>query len=308
MRPILFVFVLLLSSFTAFSQLVKVLDFGEIYSTYDWSAESKAELRADLGDVLAEKVITLSNEAAWPKGIADLAARAQNRARMDDYIIFYLTTVKEHIAILFVPAIENRGMPEDMRPKGDIYFLIGLRAVDMEADAEESDAGDASGFQSAEGFAAQLDQIVQDYPNDFINLIGELLEEDGENLSYTYASYVNLEGSTMATFYEDLYYENTSYHADFPGSEDHSEGLKTYYELIRRIETTNLSSCSLLKAEEYVDGRVHHQSFSAYDPGGNLGIGFQGMVVGVYLAQGEVFDEEGQLVSYWYPVLSVYKE
>ncbi|MBK7336676.1 MAG: hypothetical protein IPJ00_11090 [Saprospirales bacterium] len=83
--------------------------------------------------------------------------------------------------------------------------------------------------------------------------------------------------------------------------------MKTYYELIRRIETTNPSRCSLLKAGRICRWAGPSPVLSAYDPGGNLGIGFQAWSSGVS-RRGRYLTRRGQLVSYWYPVLSVYKE
>ncbi|HRI60292.1 MAG TPA: hypothetical protein PK228_11230 [Saprospiraceae bacterium] len=309
MRLMCFVFVLLFSAVAAIGQTAvartpaKVLDFGQLYSTFNWEAPVITELKANLGDALAAKVINASTETAWPTGIASLDSRTQNRSQMAAYTVYYLTTVGENKAVLVVPAAENRAMPANMQSAGDIYFLVTRTAVEFKSAA----APVASAAAPTGSFATQINEITEDFGNGFVNLTNDLLDEDEDAMILIYGSRVSLEGATELYFYEDLYAAATTFHAAFPGSTDPAVALKSYRELVRKIESLQLTCCSLSNSEEQVDGNRHGQVFTAYDPKGNLNIDYQNMAIEVRIEQGETFDKDGHVVSNWIPVLDIYE-
>jgi hypothetical protein len=49
---------------------------------------------------------------------------------MESYTLYFVTSLNKEIAVLVAPASENQGMPADMRPNKDIYFVVALGAVE----------------------------------------------------------------------------------------------------------------------------------------------------------------------------------
>lgn len=135
MRLIAFVFLLFVSNNILTAQTTpvrkpaQVLDFGQLYPTFNWGVTTD-QLRADVGNTLADAIMAASNETAWPAGIATPATRKLNRAKMASYTLYYVTSLNKEIAVLLAPAAENQGMPTDMQPAKDIYFVVALGAVE----------------------------------------------------------------------------------------------------------------------------------------------------------------------------------
>lgn len=317
MRLMYFVFALLCTGATASAQATAsrtpatVLDFGQLYSTYSWEPAAIAELTSNLGEALAGTVMRTSTEAAWPAGIASLDGRMENRPHMAAYTVYYLTTVGENIAVLHVPADENQHMPADLRPAGDIYFILSRSAVEFKGAAGSTTVSTltftSTPTVSTAGFAAQLNQITQDFPSGFVNVTGDQIDEDEEGLMLQYATRVALDGAEEVYFIEDLLSASTVFHAEFPGSADPTVTLKAYRTLVRAVESLTLSCCGLLKSEEQVEGNRHSQTFMAYSPQGKLDMAYQNMTIEVGIIQSERFDAKGELVSDWKPVLNIYE-
>ncbi len=289
----------------ALGSLIKIKDFGEMYSTFNWETANVAALKANLGEDMANKVVKKSVESAWPAGIASLGARNQNRSLMAGYTTFYLTALDEHRAILFVPAVENSWMAPDMQPVGDIYFVINSHAIEVK------DIGTATyppTPSTTDGFAAQLEEITQDFQNGFMNVTNQVLQEDADGLVIYYGTQVPLDGADELYFYEDLLSAATSFHAGFPGHLDPANGLKAYQELVRKVEGLTLSCCHLAKNEEQVLGNTRRQPFHTYDPNGKVSVFYEGMIIEVGLEQGETFDNEGQILDFWIPALTIYEQ
>ncbi|MDO8365791.1 MAG: hypothetical protein Q7T20_03260 [Saprospiraceae bacterium] len=314
MRPYLFVGLFLLVTTHTFAQHIqrtpaRILDFGQLYSTFDWKAEYKAELVSKLGSAFAETVIAGSKESAWPAGIASVMVRAENRPKMAGYIVYFLTSLQENVAIMVVPATENAGMPANMKPASDFYLVVSKSAIALNDRGNPQHSAridpDISIFRN---FSVELNYIVEDFDDDFINMVNQILQEDLDAMVIQYGSMAPMEGSTGVYFMEDLMGASTSFYADYPGSTDPAVTLKFYKTLVKQVEGAKLSCCSLSKQEEQVNGNRRRQVFQTYDPAGKLNVAFQNMVIEVHIEQGETFDAKGQLVSNWIPVLSVYEQ
>lgn len=310
MRLTIFTFAFLFFSTIAFGQEsakrspVKTLDFDQMYSTPHWKPDEVTALKAQLGNALAETVIRASTEAAWPKGIASLDSRAQNKAQMAGYKAYFLANMDEHRVILVVPASENRSMPESMQPAGDIYFVFLKVGVQLESVVTPP----ASVPVAPDGFSAQLDEITRDFNNGFANVVNMILEQDNDNLMVTYGTLVPLDGASRLYFLEDLHAGTTNFFAEFPGSTNIATALVGYRALVRKVEGLKLSCCGLSKGAEQVSGNRYTQPFRAHDSKGNMDAAYQNMVIEVYLLQDEAFDKQGQLVPEWRPALVVYGE
>jgi hypothetical protein len=283
----------------------RVTDFGQLYSTFSWEPAAMAELETKLGPALAKTVMAASNEAAWPAGIASLNGRIENREGMNAYTLYHIATLQENKVVLLAPALENRNMPGSMQPASDIYFIVGLQGVELSGISVTVKTTIADPPR-AESFATQLEMLTRDFSEGFINMKGEQTDEDEEGMTYQYASRVHLEGASQVYFMEDLMSASTVFQAVFPGSTDPAIALKAYRNLVRQVEALKLTCCPLSKKDERVDGNRHSQSFQAYDPNGRLEVAYQSMILEVYLVQGET-THNGQMVSNWIPMLSIYE-
>ena len=307
-----FAFVLLFSGVSTFGQApatltpARILDFGQLYSTFNWDADSKAELQTRLGKTLADQVIPASAETAWPSGIASLDGRTQNRLAMANYTVYYLTALTKSLAVVVVPAAENKHMPANMQAAGDIYFVVTGSAVEFKNAATPVVANVAPAFSAT--FAAQMNEITTDFANGFVNMTNEVIGEDEDEMIIVYGARIPLEGAAELYFSEDLYAASTSFHAAFSGSTDPAVALKFYRELVRKVESLKLACCGLSKSEEQVDGNRRSQQFNTYDPKGEMSIDYQNMAIEVRMEQGEIFDKDGQLVSNWITVLDIYEK
>lgn len=310
MRSSFSIFILLLSGTAVFAQPsvsrtpAKVIDFGQMYSTYNWDEENTAALRAKVGNALTEKIVLASVESAWPSGIASLTERNNNRSKMAAYTVYYLTTFNESIVVLQVPATENRGMSADMQPASDIYFIINKSGVELNP---ASTVTVVTVPDAAEGFAAQMNLITENFSDGFVSLTNELLQEDEEGFMLIYSSRVMLEGATQIYFIEDLLAASTIFHAEFPGSADPAVALKVYRGLVQKIGTLKLSVCGLVKQDEQVEGNRYSQFFSTSEKQGKIDIAYENMIIEVSIEQGETFDNAGQLISNWVPVITIYE-
>ncbi len=285
----------------------KVLDFGQLYSTFNWDEATTQELTTALGAALAANVVAASVESAWPSGIASLEGRTENRPQMVNYKLYYLTTV-DGKAVMLAPAAENRHLPATLQPANDIYFLLSSSAVEINGQASPKTTPPASVPMVASGsFQDQMNVLVNGYADGFIMLTGGQIDEDEDGLVIQYESTVVLENAVSGFFLEDLLSATTSFHAEYPGSTDPKVALKTYLQLISKVEALKLKACKLSKNKEEVEGNVRSQVFQAYDPAGNLALAYQHMNIEVRIVQGETVDKSGKTVSDWYVMLEVYE-
>jgi hypothetical protein len=282
----------------AIGTLIRVLNFGEVYSTFTWDESTKKTIAAEFG-YLPETLVFNASESGWPVGIASLDARARNKRLMDDYTLFFMDMMNEHVAILLAPKAENSSMPADMRPVNDIFFIINANAIEvksMEAPAV-----------SSQGFAAQMEAITQDFKNGFSNVVNEIIHQDTDALLIYYGTQVPMDGADEIFFLEDLMSASTIFHAGFPGHIDPANALAAYQELVRKVEALTLGCCNMTKSAETVEGNTRRQPFFTDASKGNVALEYKSMVIEVSLERGETFDSEGQILDFWIPVLAVYE-
>ncbi len=277
---------------------MRVLDFGEIYSTYSWDESTKKTIAAEFG-ILPEDLARHASESGWPTGIASLDARARNKQQMNDYTLFFMEMLNEHVALLLAPRAENGSMPADMRPANDIFFVINVFAIE-ENSLETSE-------ENHQGFAAQMEAITQDFKYGFSNVVNGILEKDIDGMAIYYGTQVPMDGADEIFFLEDLMSASTQFHAGFPGHTDPAKALVNYQNLVRKVEALSLSCCTMTKSTEIVTGNSRRQPFYTLDPHGKLAPEYKNMVIEMSLERGETFDDEGQILDYWFPVLAVYE-
>lgn len=109
----------------------KIIDSGELYSTYEMEASDRKNLiKQGLKDEDIRKIEKYGMETNWPDGIATLDAREIVRPEIAKYNTYKVATLEEgNKWILLIPAAKNKHMPENMRPKTDIFFFMGASGM-----------------------------------------------------------------------------------------------------------------------------------------------------------------------------------
>lgn len=132
------IFLLLLLPFVSEAQFKKVdatiVDPGSLYSSYDFEADPgqlKSAIRLTGTNADLAKIIKYSNEANWPIAMQQLDSRLANRSSIQLYKVYKILHTS-NFCILIVPTAENKHMPENMRPKQDIYFIMNLNGAAFE--------------------------------------------------------------------------------------------------------------------------------------------------------------------------------
>lgn len=308
MRLIFVEFVLLFSICSSFSQVnssllpAKVLDFGQLFSSYAWEPAYIAELKGKVEPALADKIISSSTESTWPSGISTLNARTDHQQQLSTYKLYYITRLSDGKAVLVAPASENSLMTQDMQLIHDIYFLVSFNAIDTNA-IRSTDAGIVVPVNR---FADEMNIILQDYVHDFINIAGGLIDEDEE---YEYATFSSLVGLGQAN---DIYIEadvlsaTNVFHAGFPGSIDPVFALKDYLALIQQIEGLKLPYCRLFKSEDQVDGNKHHLIFLQDPSDSQPDPAYKDLIIEVYIEQGTGYNAAGGTAVTWVPVITIH--
>ena len=107
-----------------------ISDPGELYSTYDLTADAaaRATIQAQTSAALLQDILIYSNERSWPSGIATLDGRIARREQIQDYRVYAIARFNDKV-VLRVPAAENQHMPANMRPARDIYFIFGQGGI-----------------------------------------------------------------------------------------------------------------------------------------------------------------------------------
>ena len=106
-----------------------IIDPGKLYSTYAWTETAIARLAGLVGQAKVAEIMKLSNEAAWPPGIASLVTRVENGQYFATYKTHYKGNIADDLALLYVPAGENGHMAPNLKPETDIYFIVQLSAI-----------------------------------------------------------------------------------------------------------------------------------------------------------------------------------
>lgn len=117
---------------TAFSQKakpIKIVDPGELYSTYDLQQTEKDEISKQVKSGEYEYILTHCNEDSWPEGINTLDERLENVEAIKNYKAFKVAKL-DAIYVVKIPAKDNKKIKGDMKPEHDFYFIIGEKGIE----------------------------------------------------------------------------------------------------------------------------------------------------------------------------------
>ncbi|MBX7241729.1 MAG: hypothetical protein K1X92_08265 [Bacteroidia bacterium] len=113
------------------SPAATIIDSGELYSTYELTAsERKNLITQGLKDEDIRKIEKYGTESNWPDGIATLDGRDAVRPEITKYNTYKIATLDGgNKWVLLIPAAKNKHMPENMKPKNDIFFFMGASGM-----------------------------------------------------------------------------------------------------------------------------------------------------------------------------------
>lgn len=108
---------------------VKIVDLGEMYSTYNLTESDQAEVKRQLDDkALLSEIIRYSKENQWPDAVNTLDERLENRSVMLKYN-FYRVASFGNKTIVSVPQDKNKHMPAAYIPQGPMYIIFASKVV-----------------------------------------------------------------------------------------------------------------------------------------------------------------------------------
>jgi len=293
MRYILLLYVLLfsvsISAGQTFSMLsdITIVDSSLLHSNFKWTEVTMEELNSNPN--VKSAIIETSNESTWPMGISTLDNRKKNKDKFRDYSVYYTTTIRKNIAVLWVPAAENNSMPEDMRPMHDIYFLI-----------EEEGIADLN-------LANDLNVITNAYKNSFVDLMGDEIQEATEYTPKLTACKVGLDNAYQLFFYIDATSGRTCFKADFPSNDNIDLTILSYKNIVNKLNGLSLDCGQLEKEDEIIEGKVHSQAYRIKQSDLNYSKVYEGLIVYVTTEQIEAFNDNGDIVKEWEVALYIYE-
>ena len=115
---------------------LRIIDIRTV-STANGLASDKAALAglqaAGIAEQRVQEALALAKPEQWPTGIRSDSARTENRMAARNYTAHrfcsYADTTGSHV-VVWVPAKENVHMPEDLRPRQDLYLTLPEDAVE----------------------------------------------------------------------------------------------------------------------------------------------------------------------------------
>lgn len=134
MRILLFPTVFLSLLATAQSP-VKIIDPKALDPKEDLRKDKQAMLGLQAAGLTTEEQEAVSAQsilAIWPMGLANDSARNTNAPYIQNYSAFRLGNFKRDtvmMAVVMLPAASNIHMPEEMRPKADLFVAVPERAL-----------------------------------------------------------------------------------------------------------------------------------------------------------------------------------
>ncbi|HXH20355.1 MAG TPA: hypothetical protein VNJ07_14865 [Chitinophagales bacterium] len=115
-------------AFAQKGKAAKILDAGELYSTYEFSEDEKEAIKKQVKPAEFEKIMSYHTEDNWPDGIDNLDERLDLAEKMQEYNVVIIASL-EDIYVLRVTPSKNKHMPDAMMTSHDFYFVIGRAGV-----------------------------------------------------------------------------------------------------------------------------------------------------------------------------------
>lgn len=237
------------SSYYTKAYLAKINATGGMYSTFSLETETKAAyLKGYWGDTDFEDVTKYCREENWPTGISTLSERDKVRSQMNNYKAYRIAEF-DGKAILKIPADENKFMPYNMRPSRDIFFVINTTDITVAGGSSTTRSTSTTSTTTAKppvGFAAQLNALLAEYPDDFDNLKGAQRAKD---VFDWWDCTVQLAGAKETYVQEGFLTGGNDVVAEFGKFKNKADADAKFKDVYNKMNASKITCCEL-KAEK----------------------------------------------------------
>lgn len=255
-------------------EAITVTDFGELYSTYEITADDERVIIEQTSAPELRKIKTAYTETQWPSSINTLDGRNANRDKMYKYSLYKVATLSSGAIIVCAPAAENIHMPEGLKPSKDLYFVVGASGFGAKQTPPESndipglsslyDEYVAPDYSSLTTFDQQISALITECDGDFVNIWGTELFDDPDAMEQ-YESAIIPEGANLATITADYEY-NYIFWANYGEFDNQRSAKEAYDKLVAKIENSNPECCSLENLGETVTDTLTFTSWTVEYP------------------------------------------
>lgn len=141
----LFMIIALVLPLGLFAQTATVSDFGDLYSTYNLTADDESIIRSKFGQKTLDDIRTYGRETGWPSGFDQLDERSDNRPKLGKFKLEYMCDIDGgNKSIVKAPKSINGHMTGDWALKHDIYFVIRSTSVNVSGGSASASSSSSS--------------------------------------------------------------------------------------------------------------------------------------------------------------------
>ena len=165
---------------------------------------------------------------------------------------------------------------------------------------------DLNDITTEDNFGAQMNAILQDFPNQFMN-VKSLPWSDSDTFPIPrFHSHIRLGIATYTFIQEEQPSRHATYQANFPGSTVPDFAVQSYTSLKSNFEYYEFPCGSFTRAEEISDGTKRSQLYHINMATDKSNLAFQNMVVEIGIEQGMTVGGPGNETIVWVPFVKVY--
>ena len=274
----------------------RILDASFLFPQYRWEldVESSRRLSRTFGDSKWQTILRTSRQEAWPPGMRKEEDRAENRAWICDFNVFYLCSFSVDKALLWLPEKDNQHLPVYLRPQEDLYFIIRESGLDQ--------SGQPAGIPLR--LEAQLDFLLAGFLTQFASIAesspAPALTLDGEQITTRFI----LEGARTAWINRSFDRRRTGYTAAFPEHATREAALSQYKLLFDKISAARFSSCPLVRDKNPKRDILFQDRFFAFDMAGDMDPRFKGLALNLELVRRDA-PYPGSKQEAWYCMITL---
>jgi hypothetical protein len=300
-----------------------IINSGELYSTADLKTSDGVLLsnwRSKYGTDKVDELVKRSIESGWPEKISTFNGRSEVRSNIANYKAYRVAALNDNKSLLWIPAAENKHMPQGMIDSYDFYFVIGDKGLQLGDLVDPFSKGAASGKEPMKGggvvsvapvqtgndFASQLNAIVADYANGFKNIKGDLLPKENDvDIIKKYKSKIALRGTSKSYLSAGFGNTTLSYIAEC-GEDAPKEDIRMRFQsIVNQVDKVKFGCCTFVKNDEMKEDNLISQAYIPFDLNDKMGKAYDGLIVDVVMMKYISFDAEKQ--NHWTLFLRVYK-
>ena len=165
---------------------------------------------------------------------------------------------------------------------------------------------DLNDITTEDNFGGQMNAILQDFPNQFIN-VKSLPWSDSDSFPIPrFHCHIRLGIATYTYIQEEQPSRHATFQANFPGSTVPDFAVQSYTSLKSNFEYYGFPCGSFTRAEEIADGNKRSQFYHINMAPDNSNLAFENMLVEIGIEEGMTLGEPGNETIVWVPFVKVY--